>query len=249
MMVNRHEHPLVNSTQQNNGVSVLLVDDNAINRTVAELLLQTVDATVIMAEDGQQALEKLSETDIDLVFMDCQMPVMDGLEATSRLRKAGYSKPIIALTANAMKEDMDKCIFSGANDYLTKPIDMKLFYTKLKTYLEGNNTPENVTQIITNISKDSEYQELAQHFIDSMPDLMKQISTAIENNDWKNLIQLTQVLKASSGEFGFSDISSLAEMMNTKIINKHYDDLTAHILSLNSLYDRIVTAPLPRKVS
>jgi signal transduction histidine kinase/CheY-like chemotaxis protein len=228
---------------------ILVVEDNPETQKLVSIYIKKTGATVSTANNGEIAVKRALSEDFDLILMDIQMPVMDGLEAISQLRKAGYSKPIIALTANAMKEDMDKCIFSGANDYLTKPIDLKLFYTKLKTYLDGNNIPENVTQIITNISKDSEYQELAQHFIDSMPELMKKISAAIENNDWKNLILLIQALKANSGEFGFSDIASLAAMMNTKIINKHYDDLTAHILSLNSLYGRIVTSPLPRKVS
>jgi signal transduction histidine kinase/ActR/RegA family two-component response regulator len=114
------------------GKRILLVDDNEINRMVAELLLQTVNVSVIMAEDGQQAIEKLSETDIDLVFMDCLLPEMDGYDASRAIRQLSLPSkrdvPIIAMTANAMKGDREMCLEAGMDDYISKPVEAEKLY-------------------------------------------------------------------------------------------------------------------------
>lgn len=91
-----------------------------------------------MANNGQEALDKLSEKTYDVVFMDCQMPIKDGYEATRELRSRegqGTHTPVIAMTANAMKGDDQLCYASGMDDYLTKPIDRELLKTKLHHYL------------------------------------------------------------------------------------------------------------------
>jgi two-component system sensor histidine kinase/response regulator len=124
---------------------ILLVDDNQINLLVAEGLLEDFDITIECAGNGIEALSFLNNTPEDypysLVVMDCQMPEMDGFEATRQIRagKAGdryRDIPIIAMTANAMQGDRDKCIAAGMNDYLTKPIEANLFYEKLVQWLK-----------------------------------------------------------------------------------------------------------------
>jgi len=108
------------------GMKVLLAEDNAVNRTLATRLLQKHGHTVVVVENGRQALEALERETVDLVLMDVQMPEMDGLEATAAIRekekKTGDHLPIIALTAHAMKGDREKCLAAGTDDYLTKPI-------------------------------------------------------------------------------------------------------------------------------
>jgi len=104
---------------------VLLVEDHPINQQVASELLQDAGLSVDVADNGRTALAMLEQADYDLVFMDMQMPVMDGLEATRALRRmqrfAGL--PVVAMTANAMDQDRHRCIESGMNDFLAKPID------------------------------------------------------------------------------------------------------------------------------
>jgi signal transduction histidine kinase/CheY-like chemotaxis protein len=102
--------------------NVLLVEDNAVNRKVASLMLRSMGHNVEFAEDGQAALDRLQEPGIDLVFMDCQMPIMDGMEATRRLRERGNQVPIVAMTANALDGDRESCLAVGMDDYLSKPI-------------------------------------------------------------------------------------------------------------------------------
>lgn len=107
---------------------VLLVEDNPVNRRVAEKLLERLGLGFEHAENGQQAIERLARGGIDLVLMDCQMPVLDGYQATRRWRQleaqSGRKRlPIIAMTANAMLGDREKCLAAGMDDYLSKPID------------------------------------------------------------------------------------------------------------------------------
>ena len=110
------------------GVRVLLADDNVVNQKVATHMLRKFGALVHCVGNGREALQALRYRDFDLVLMDCQMPEMDGYEATRELRKSdGVYKnraiPIIALTANALASDRDLCLAAGMNDFLSKPID------------------------------------------------------------------------------------------------------------------------------
>ncbi|KRV75773.1 hybrid sensor histidine kinase/response regulator [Pseudomonas citronellolis] len=102
---------------------VLLVEDNPVNQLVARGLLQKLGCRVRVAADGQEALDALAEEDFELVLMDCNMPVMDGYEATRRIRQAPRWKdlPVIALTANALPDERERCRLAGMDDYLAKP--------------------------------------------------------------------------------------------------------------------------------
>ncbi|NTW79679.1 MAG: response regulator [Geobacteraceae bacterium] len=109
------------------GARVLLVEDNEFNQLVATELLESAGLSVTLAVNGEQALEKLRDETFDAVLMDVQMPVLDGLEATRRLRlMAGFETlPVIAVTAHAMPHDRQRCLDAGMNDYISKPIDQK----------------------------------------------------------------------------------------------------------------------------
>jgi signal transduction histidine kinase/ligand-binding sensor domain-containing protein/CheY-like chemotaxis protein len=114
---------------------VLLVEDNKINQLLASTILENFGFEVITADDGLQGLEKIKEEDFDLVLMDVQMPVMDGYESTQAMRALGISLPIIGLTANVYKEDIDKCIEAGMNSHLGKPFTEADLYGELKKWL------------------------------------------------------------------------------------------------------------------
>jgi CheY-like chemotaxis protein len=104
---------------------VLVVEDNAVNCLVVQAMLERLGMTVTLANDGAQAVATIETNDFDVVLMDCQMPVMDGYEATRRIRASGHPRaqvPIIALTAHALAEDQQRCEAAGMNDYLPKPV-------------------------------------------------------------------------------------------------------------------------------
>jgi len=104
-------------------LSILLVEDNQVNQLVATSLLRKLGHRADSAENGQEAIQALEQKHYDMVLMDCQMPVMDGYEATRRIRQnpAWKDLPIIAVTANVMQGDREDCLASGMNDYITKP--------------------------------------------------------------------------------------------------------------------------------
>jgi CheY-like chemotaxis protein len=117
---------------------ILLAEDNPVNQRLASRLLEKRGHSVVVAGNGREALEALERGSFDLVFMDVQMPVMDGFEATAAIRKkeaaSGMHVPVVALTAHAMKGDREKCLAGGMDEYLTKPIRPQELDEVLKSY-------------------------------------------------------------------------------------------------------------------
>lgn len=118
------------------GKRVLLVEDNDINREMAEEILATAGMVVDSAIHGAEAIEKLANN-YDAVLMDCHMPVMDGFEATRRLRAQGNPVPVLAMTASVLLEDRALCMAAGMDDYVAKPIDVDELFTKLARWVSG----------------------------------------------------------------------------------------------------------------
>ena len=122
-------HPNILLRQQHGGQRVLLVEDNPINQEVASELLSAAGLVVSCAGDGARAVEMALAERYDLILMDVQMPVMDGLAATRAIRaQAGLATPIVAMTANAFGDDRAACLAAGMNDHTAKPVDPDLLY-------------------------------------------------------------------------------------------------------------------------
>jgi CheY-like chemotaxis protein len=122
---------------------ILVAEDNAINREVALAQLKILGYTASAVTDGSEAIEALRHGGFDLVLMDCQMPVMDGFEATRRIRSSGERDiPIIAVTADAMAEDRNRCLSEGMNDYLAKPVELGPLDDVLARWLPRSRTAD-----------------------------------------------------------------------------------------------------------
>jgi len=117
------------ATDNANAIRILLAEDQPINRKIVIGLLKRYDWQILIAENGEEAVEKYSSEHFDLILMDVQMPKLDGFDATRQIRKieenSGSRIPIIAMTAHAMKGDKEKCLESGMDYYITKPVDSK----------------------------------------------------------------------------------------------------------------------------
>lgn len=131
------DNTLVENKNTLGGVRVLLADDDNRNVFALTQLLEQNGMEVIAAKNGVDAVKRFEENDVDIVLMDIMMPKMDGYEAIKQIRelKKGMNVPIIALTAKAMSDDKDKCISAGANDYLTKPVDIGRLLSMIKVWM------------------------------------------------------------------------------------------------------------------
>ncbi len=138
-------HATVNTPVSVEGKKLLLVEDNKINQLVAGKLLEKFGYAYDIAENGIEAVDKASSNHYDAILMDCQMPVLDGFEATKRIRQSEQAKsahtPIIGLTANALEGDREKCLACGMDDFTTKPIKLEELASKLNYWCQAK-TPE-----------------------------------------------------------------------------------------------------------
>jgi len=117
------------------GKCVLLAEDEPFNQEIAQTMLEDVGLTVDLACNGQEAIEKAASGDYALILMDMQMPIMDGLQATRAIRALGKTTPVLALTANAFREDWERCKAAGMNDFLTKPVDPDRLFSTLAKWM------------------------------------------------------------------------------------------------------------------
>lgn len=123
---------------------VLVAEDNPINQRVAGILLTKLGYTPDLAADGKQALEKLQQQDYDIILMDCQMPVMDGFEAAAAIRALSNGRsriPIIAVTANVLAGQREKCLAAGMDDYIPKPINREVLENAIQKFLRPKAVP------------------------------------------------------------------------------------------------------------
>ncbi|MBT8415669.1 MAG: response regulator [Boseongicola sp.] len=170
--------------------SILLVEDNAINREVATALLQRFGATVSVAVNGEEAIEKVAADTYDLVFMDLQMPVLDGIAATRALRKKGAQVPIVALTANAFADDQRQCLEAGMNDFVAKPITREKIHSILQKFATATSQTDERPLLdqshITSLEVEMG-RELMQHLLDDMDrdshELIQTAKASAENDD------------------------------------------------------------------
>ncbi len=168
------------SNMQQFEADILVAEDNQVNQEVALFMLKTMGCRVAIAENGLRAVEMSANNSYDLIFMDCQMPEMDGYSATDKIRireaveKSGYHIPIIALTANAISGDHKKCLMSGMDDYLSKPFNFKQLGAILRRWLPHKEV-EALTQSIVKVQQDNETETVKTEMIFDLEGLMERL--------------------------------------------------------------------------
>ena len=234
------EQVAVSAPTQNFHGKVLLAEDNPVNQEVAKAMLAKLGLDTVVAHDGKQALDLIQNNQYDLVLMDCQMPNMDGFEATARIRQQfGATHTIIALTANATEDDRKRCIEGGMNDFLSKPYTIDQLRQKIHHWLskEKNNSMNTVKSEIVEPAPETNatpalnpiwlgqireldttggnvlLHKILQAFLESAPNNMRQIEQAIINGDADSLRQSAHALKSSSGNIGAENLSALLKQL------------------------------------
>lgn len=268
---------------------ILIVDDNVVNQEVAKLMLENIGVNskhISIASNGQDAINTLNQnhdrTQFDIVLMDCQMPILDGYDATKAIRdgQAGHAYldvPVVAMTANALKDDRAKCLDAGMDDYLSKPVDPDELLVMLKHYLiepsaANNQAHASVTGSTPHSLKDSlpdnvanvDYSDLlswekqtllkrlggSQELVNTIcndvktatPELLSQLSEAIEETDFKAIQGHSHTLKGMAGNICALRIERIASDIELAARNKDIDSIQASYSKLPSSYDSLVLA-------
>src|SRR5262249_7731748 len=190
------------------------------------LLLQQLGLTVDVAENGRKAVQAVERNLYSVILMDCQMPEMDGFEATKAIRRLEQSRgtytPIIAVTALAMVGDRERCISVGMDDYISKPIDRQILKIKLNHWLQKEfvlrnqelarkylpiSAPANSTEVPIDLQELEEFygadiDDVLNTFIDSTEKLLKEIQAAVSDHKDAPLAHMAHELKGASGSVG-----------------------------------------------
>ncbi len=223
------------------GIKILLAEDSRINQAFAQDVLEQLGCTITIASNGQEALRAVDTGEFDLVLMDCQMPIMDGFEATRKicdLKKAGSIRadlPVIALTANAMKGDRQRCLDAGMDDYISKPVrtnDLRekvfswvtnrkpLPYVEEHVELKAPSTCPSTNAVLDlaavveshEVLKDK-YPSILSYYIEDVTSYMEEIKTALETGIIKGAVRPAHTIKSASRRMGAATLSDLAKDM------------------------------------
>ena len=213
------------------GARVLLVEDNELNQEVASDILRDAGLQVDLAVNGQQAVDKVRAQDYDLVLMDMQMPVMDGLEATRQIRRlpGRDALPIVAMTANASDADRQACLGAGMNDHVAKPIEPVLLFRSLQRWLrphvvvtpvparaspsitlpqiEGLDTAQGLRRVL---GRPDRYVAMLQRFVEGQSDVLAQLAAALAGADLGTAQRLAHTLKTVAGNIGAAALQQAA---------------------------------------
>jgi CheY-like chemotaxis protein/HPt (histidine-containing phosphotransfer) domain-containing protein len=244
--------------------SVLLVEDNAVNRRVATGLLRKLHCAVTETENGERAIEMLQNQVFDLVFMDVQMPVMDGFEATRKIRSDARwgDLPIIAMTAHAMTGDRERCLDAGMSDYVSKPVRIDSISEILHKWCPTPGTSKgdhlsvasvdrvevpptvlDVAVALTNLGGDEVlYCEVVEAFAESLPAQMEQLRLAVAERDTTGVRVAAHTLKGSASNVGAVRTSELAMELEQRATRTDGTDLASGVSELEAGVDELRVA-------
>ncbi|TAE70265.1 MAG: response regulator [Bacteroidetes bacterium] len=241
---------------------ILVVDDNSVNRKVVSEILKKYKCNILEANSGKEAIEKVQKNDFDLILMDIQMPDLDGVQTTYQIRNLLLKKipPIIALTAYSMKEDRQKFLNQGFDDYLSKPIHAKKLVEKVIENLQINNhffenqtttyKQENIKNIEENdildmniLAQLEKYggkdlvKESLMEFVEDTKNLLFSCQNALKENNLSILKGNLHTLKGNAGTLGVIQVASQAAKIEKKLKENDLENLDDFFLDLVRVFD------------
>jgi CheY-like chemotaxis protein len=198
------------------GARVLVVEDHPVNRLLAVRLLERLGCVVDVAVNGLEAVEMSQACDYAAIFMDCQMPELDGYEATARIRRSendgGAHVQIIAMTANTLEGDRQRCIAAGMDDYVPKPLHAEELELALRRALRGGSDsgPLLNRELLEDVLDVASDAGLMAMFVDETRGRLERLRDAIEDDDADAVAGIAHSLKGSSASFGAARMAALA---------------------------------------
>jgi CheY-like chemotaxis protein len=203
---------------------ILLVEDNATNQILAQTQLEQLGYRVHIAHNGSECLEAMQRTNYDLILMDCRMPVMDGFEATRAIRERERKRqtghiPIIAITANALEGDRNRCLASGMDDYMTKPFDMHSLHERIQKWASIDKTQIDwrVVSDLANRTNNEVVKRLIASFQNTLGSALERIEGSLGHKQWKEISVLAHQLKSSGAALGALNLSHLCTRIEDEI--------------------------------
>ena len=249
------ETPMLEIDTETKNIKVLVVEDIALNQLLMKTLLDDFGFERDIAENGKIAIEKLQAKEYDIILMDLQMPEMNGFEATEYIRNIMQSKiPIIALTADVTTVDLEKCEAVGMNDYIAKPVDERLLYSKIlglvKKPLFIEVPAETVSEIVKKIkcidldylahrtkSNPALMMEMISLYLEQTPPLISTMKQSLQDQDWTSLYAAVHKMIPSFSIMGIStDFENMAKKVQEYAsTQKQTDEITGMVLQLENI--------------
>ena len=230
-----HSNPTKIDLNSLKGARILLAEDNLLNQQIATEILEDEGFVVEIANNGEEAVNMANQSHYDVVLMDMQMPVMDGLEATKIIRQkfSNNDLPILAMTANASDADRDKCLESGMDAHITKPIDPNLLFAGLVKWIKGKNSKSTNNEKVVTHSKDeikipeidgvdarlglqvaagkvSLYIKMLKTFSTDQINAVSDIKGALDLSDYLTAQRVAHTLKGTCGSIGATQLQKIA---------------------------------------
>ncbi|MBD3670334.1 MAG: response regulator [Gammaproteobacteria bacterium] len=234
------EQQLVPSITQKLKGSILLAEDNPDNQHLFSMYLKRFGVKTDVVHNGQQAIEYALRTDYDLILMDMQMPIMDGVEATHDLRSKGVNTPIIALTASTLEDDMEEFFSAGCTDYLSKPIKRERLYELCSQYLQADIQGETLSPMHSSVlEEDPDFIDLVARFARRLPETIERFRSLCEAKEYSILAKEAHDLKGVGGNMGYAEVSELAGKLEFQIANKNAAETLHLINQLNVMHQQI----------
>jgi CheY-like chemotaxis protein len=245
---------------------ILVVEDNPVNSEVAAGMLETLGCATKVVENGRLALEVLSEASYDAVFMDCHMPVMDGMTATTEIRRreqsaGGARMPIIALTANAMEGDRERCLAAGMDDFLIKPFTLQKLAAMLRRWLALNALPEperrdgtrtplidvGVLRNIASLARPALLNSMIELYMTHSPALLAAIESAVQSAQASTLSEALHTFKSSTANLGGVRLASLVRECEARVREGGVEAAVSFVVRIRREYQEFCAALLQER--
>jgi CheY-like chemotaxis protein/HPt (histidine-containing phosphotransfer) domain-containing protein len=223
--------------------AILFADDVPENRMLVEIILKKTGCAVTGCANGKEAVEYAEKQKFDVILMDIQMPVMNGIEATKRIKAGDMNKhtPVIALTASDTKEDAIMCLEAGFEDHLSKPVKHDLLRRKIEKFIKQANAVRAALSggdIISLLADDRDYRKTIEVFLKGLPDRITEMHNAFDNGNIQELAAKVHTLKGLGGFAGFPIYTEKAKELEDMVRSNKLDDVKRQLDELSELCHR-----------